>query len=137
MLFLFPGRQRISNFNIYGFVKKSCFHFNHYEKHGQEKTVPDGFVKSFVCKARKTGKCEAYFLYVEPFPVEVQRSRRTFYKAIITPDRELILYTSPARRTGRSAAISCRDLERHASSGRHKLFDFFGMALRAFGIFIL
>jgi len=41
-----------------------------------------GFVKSFACKARKPGKSEAYFSYVEPFPGEAQRSRRTFYEAV-------------------------------------------------------
>ena len=43
----------------------------------------NGFVKSFVCKARKLGKGEAYFLYVEPCPGEAQRRRRTFYKAVM------------------------------------------------------
>ncbi len=42
----------------------------------------DGFEKRFVCKARKPGKGEAYFLYVEPFHGEAQRSRRTFYEAV-------------------------------------------------------
>ena len=41
-----------------------------------------GFVKNFVCKARKPGKGEAYFSYVEPFPGEAQRRRRTFYEAV-------------------------------------------------------
>jgi hypothetical protein len=31
----------------------------------------DGFVKSFICKAHKPGKGEAYFLYVEPLRGEV------------------------------------------------------------------
>lgn len=44
--------------------------------------MADGFVKSFVCKARKLGKGEAYFSYVEPFSGEAQRSRRTFYEVV-------------------------------------------------------
>jgi len=40
----------------------------------------EGFVKYFVCKARKPGKGEAYFLYVEAFSGEAQRSRRTLYE---------------------------------------------------------
>ena len=44
--------------------------------------MTDGFVKSFVCKACKPGKGEAYFSYVEPFTGEAQRSRRTFYEAV-------------------------------------------------------
>jgi len=47
-----------------------------------EKNMVDGFVKSFVCKARKPGKGEAYFSYVEPLLGEAQRSRRTFCEAV-------------------------------------------------------
>jgi hypothetical protein len=36
----------------------------------------------FVCKARKPGKGETYFLYVESFHGEAQRRRRAFYETV-------------------------------------------------------
>jgi len=47
------------------------------------KNTANGFVKRFVCKARESEKSEAYFSYVEAFFDEAQRSRRTFYEAIM------------------------------------------------------
>ena len=48
----------------------------------------DGFVKRAICKAHEPWKGEAYFLYVEPLRGEVQRSRWTFYEAVLKRSRK-------------------------------------------------
>jgi hypothetical protein len=65
--------------------------------------------------------------------------KKTVCKKLSAPHGSIMLNTSPARSTGwrsRIAAITCRHLKRDTASGRHQLFDFFMMTLRAFGIFV-
>ena len=74
------------------------------EQAGQNRT--DGFVKRAVCKAHEPWKGEAYFLYVEPLPGEVQHSRWTFYEAVFL-DRLKSIHISKKPTAITSTSKSC------------------------------
>jgi len=44
--------------------------------------IHNGFVKSFVCKAREPGKVEAYFLYGSTFPAKRNAADELFTKPL-------------------------------------------------------
>jgi len=74
---------------IYGSGTRSVGQVTAMNKHNRR------LCKKFVCKARKPGKGEAYFSYVEPFSGEAQHSRRTFFEAVNFQQNPMRSYSSP------------------------------------------